>query len=584
MSAVPVVELRELRLGYRHGHDCIDAVRGVSLQVRRGETVAIVGESGSGKSTLANAIVGLLPDSATIAGGAIVVEGEDVTRASEAHRRRLRGRVLGFVPQDPHVSLNPTMRIGRQVGEALVQAKGGRYAALDADVVELLEQVGLDQPALRAHQYPHELSGGMRQRVLIAIALAGDPALIIADEPTSALDVTVQRRILDHLAQLVAQRDIALLIITHDLGVAADRADRVLVMHAGRIVEQGRPQDILVAPRAPCTRELIAATASLTGLVRLAAAAGTNTGEAAFAANAGEAGFAAHAGERASAAAAGLDARPASRQHELPADREILRVERLGKDYALRNARGHAQSLRALDDLSFAVHAGQTLAIVGESGSGKSTALRIALGLERPTRGRVFFDGREISHLSAAAFRPLRRRIQLVQQNPFAALDPRFSVRQSVVEPLVSFGLQRGAELEASARRLVDLVHLPASCLERLPRELSGGQRQRVAIARALALGPQLLFLDEPVSALDVSVQARILALLAELQRELGVSYVLVSHDLSVVASVAHRVLVLRGGVTVEQGPIGRVFGQPASDYTRELLAAVPGARQAAVA
>lgn len=542
-NAAPLVELHDLRVSYRSGAETAAAVQGVSLVVQRGETVAIVGESGSGKSTVANAIIGLLPDNARIEGGAIFINGKDFSNAPEDRRHLLRGRVVGLVPQDPHVSLNPTTRIGKQIGEALILARGRRYRGIDADVLQLLEQVGIDQPVLRAHQYPHELSGGTRQRVLIAIALAGNPALIIADEPTSALDVTVQRKILDHLAQLVRERNISLLIITHDLGVAADRADRVLVMKAGRIVEQGAPAAILVSPQEEYTRLLIAAAPGLSGGSELVL------------------------------------------KHPQSAVRpEILRIEGLTKEYVLPGIKGQPRKFVALDNANFVAHAGQTLAIVGESGSGKSTTVRIALGLEKPTRGHVFFEGQELSRLNWNEYRPLRRRIQLVQQNPFASLDPRFTVFQSIVEPLVSFGLQKGRELEASARRLIDLVHLPTAHLNRLPRELSGGQRQRVAIARALALGPDLLFLDEPVSALDVSVQAQILALLAELQDELGVSYVLVSHDLAVVASVAHRVAVLNKGVVVEQGPIGEVFGSPVSDYTKELLAAVPGRKREAFA
>ncbi len=532
----PVIDIRHLSVSYRSGRDAVQAVRSVSFAVARGETVAIVGESGSGKSTVAHAIIGLLPVHAHIGEGQILVGGEDVVRASESTRRHLRGKVIGLVPQDPQVSLNPTTRIGRQIGEALVQARGHRHAGLDADIIELLEQVGIDQPVLRARQYPHELSGGMKQRVLIAMALAGDPALIIADEPTSALDVTVQRRILDHLERLASERNISLLIITHDLGVASDRADRILVMKEGRIVEHGSPHAILVAPREDYTRALIAAAPALGGHGQLRL-----------------------------------------RHEDTPAGTEILRLESISKRFQLRHGDGHARSFLALDDVSLSAHAGQTLAIVGESGSGKTTALRIALGLEQATSGRVIFEGQDIGALSWNEFRPLRRRIQLVQQNPFASLDPRFTVFESIVEPLVSFGLQKGRALESSARRLIDLVQLPAAFLTRLPRELSGGQRQRVAIARALALEPELLFLDEPVSALDVSVQAQILALLGELQERLGVSYVLVSHDLSVVASVAHRVVVLRNGKIVEQGPIARVFGQPVHEYTQELLAAVPG-------
>ncbi len=539
----PLVEVRGLGVAYRSAGETVEAVRGVGFSIGHGETLAIVGESGSGKSSIANAILGLLPGNARVTGGEIIVDGRDYAQAAEDSRRRLRGSVIGLVPQDPMVSLNPTMRIGRQIAEALIKARGQRYRGVDADVLETLQQVGLDKPALRARQYPHELSGGMRQRVLIAMALAGNPRLIIADEPTSALDVTVQRRILDHLERLVGERGISLLIITHDLGVAADRADRVLVMKNGELVEQGSPRQILLAPGHDYTRALIAAAPALGGHGRLAIR---------------------H--ERAPAAAGS----------------ELLRMEGIGKRFQLPHVKGQEGSFQALEDLSFSAYAGQTLAIVGESGSGKSTALRIALGLEKPTHGRVLFEGKDVTELSWSAFRPLRKRIQLVQQNPFAALDPRFTLFESIVEPLVSFGLEKGRELERSARRLIERVHLPASYLDRLPRELSGGQRQRVAIARALALQPDLLLLDEPVSALDVSVQAQILDLLEELQQELGVGYVLVSHDLSVVARVAHHVLVLRNGRIVEQGPIGRVFAQPASEYTRELLDAIPGRKLAA--
>ncbi|MCL2896556.1 dipeptide ABC transporter ATP-binding protein [Brenneria tiliae] len=532
----PLVTVENLYVKYQVQNRDIRAVNDVSLSIFPGETVAIVGESGSGKSTLAGALMGLLAGNARITGGKIAIAGDDVTHFSETRWRQLRGRTVGLVPQDPMVALNPTMRIGRQIGEVVRRVRGSRGRALDADVLELLEQVGLDQPLLRARQYPHELSGGQRQRVLIAIAVAGRPRLLIADEPTSALDVTVQRRILDHLETLVRSQGISMLIITHDLGVAADRADRVLIMQSGRIMEQGDPATVLAAPAHDYTRMLLQAAPVLN-----------------------------------------VPPRPAS--PDLPA-REILRFEQVGKAFRLPGARGQASHFQALDAVSFSVAAGQTLAIVGESGSGKTTSLRIALGLEQATAGRVIFDGAtDLSRLSWSQFRPLRRRMQLVQQNPYASLDPRLTIFESIVEPLRAFGLLKGAALESEARSLIDQVQLPRAMLNRLPRELSGGQRQRVAIARALALKPELLFLDEPVSALDVSVQAQILELLGELQRELGVSYVLVSHDLAVVAAVAHHIVVLRQGRVVEQGPAAQVFGSPAETYTRELLDAVPGRR-----
>jgi len=536
-----LIDVRQLSVGYRSGGQTLLAVQRLSLSMAQGETVAIVGESGSGKSTLANAILGLLPDHAQISAGQLWVGGNDLSHASERQKRLQRGRTVGLVPQDPMVSLNPTLRTGQQIAEALILAKGKRYPGVDADIVELLQQVGIDKPVLRARQYPHELSGGMRQRVLIAIALAGNPRLIIADEPTSALDVTVQRKILDHLQRLVSERGISLLIITHDLGVAIDRADRILVMKQGEVVEQGPPRQILANPRHDYTRALIAA-----------------------------------------APAFARRQEPLARSDATHAP--ILRLHNVGKTFSLPKVKGEDPTFVALQDLSLQVYPGQTLAIVGESGSGKSTALRIALGLEKPTRGQVWFEQQDVTTLSWREFRPLRQRLQLVQQNPFAALDPRFTVFDSIVEPLVSFGRLKGAALEHAARELIGRVHLPVSFLDRLPRELSGGQCQRVAIARALALKPDLLLLDEPVSALDVSVQAHILDLLEELQREMGIAYVLVSHDLSVVANFAHEVLVLRNGKVVEQGTVEQIFNRPGSDYTRELIAAIPGSVAASAA
>ncbi|WP_213880782.1 ABC transporter ATP-binding protein [Pseudomonas sp. dw_358] len=539
LSPTPLIEVDDLHISYFASAQTTHAVRGVSFSLDRGETLAIVGESGSGKSTLASALLGLLPGNARLQSGRLRLDGADVTHANERQWQRLRGRTLGLVPQDPMVSLNPTLRVGQQIGEALVQAQGQRTPGLDADVLELLTQVGLDQPLLRARQYPHELSGGMRQRVLIAIALAGNPRLIIADEPTSALDVTVQRKILDHLQGLVAERGISLIIITHDLAVAADRADRLLVMKGGELIEQGPPSSVIDHPAQPYTRALLAAAPAF---------------------------------NRRSPPA------PLPAANRAP----LLALHNVGKAFELPRRTGEADRFQALQGVSLEVYPGQTVAIVGESGSGKSTTLRIALGLEKPSTGRVLFDGQDVTALGWREFRPLRQRMQLVQQNPFAALDPRMSIFESIVEPLVSFGRLKGRALEQAARQLIERVHLPVGYLDRLPRELSGGQRQRVAIARALALQPELLLLDEPVSALDVSVQAQILDLLAELQSELGLAYLLVSHDLAVVASVAHRVLVLRNGQVVEQGSTDEVFLNPQAAYTQALLAAVPGGRRRA--
>jgi peptide/nickel transport system ATP-binding protein len=525
-----------LRRGAAH-----TALADLDLQIAPGETVALVGESGSGKTTAANAIIGLLPGGGQITAGRIRVLGEDVTHVPERRRRAIRGSVIGLIPQDPMVALNPTRRVGATVAEA-VRKRGVRdKRQLSADVIEALEQAGLDNGVLRARQYPHELSGGMRQRVLIAIALAGHPRLLIADEPTSALDVTVQRRILDHLEGLVRESGISLLMITHDLGVAADRADRVLVLSGGRIVEQGHPDDILVRPRHEYTRKLIAAVPGL------------------------------------SATTATLPRPPKD-----AAATEILRLDKVSKDFVLPRAPGAQRTVRAVSDASLTVGAGQTVAIVGESGAGKTTLLRIALGLESPTEGKVFFEGTQISGRSWRELRPIRRRFQLVHQNPFASLDPRYTLRQTITEPMVSFGIGDRASRLARARELMEQVALSPALLSRRPAELSGGQRQRVAIARALALKPDLLLLDEPVSALDVSVQAQILDLLAELQRELGLSYLLIAHNLAVVAQLSHWVAVMKGGVIVEQGATQSVFDTPQTSYTTELLDAIPGRREAA--
>ncbi|NQX29932.1 ABC transporter ATP-binding protein [Microbacteriaceae bacterium VKM Ac-2854] len=538
-ASTPIVQISGLEVRYgRDKKTAKPAVHDVSLTIAPGEVVAVVGESGSGKTTTANAVIGLLPTNGHVTAGSIHIDGvaiysaEKGTHASDKELRKIRGRVVGLVPQDPMVGLNPTQRVGTQVAEA-VKLRGVPKPSVDAEVLVALQDAGIDDPELRAGQYPHELSGGLRQRVLIAIALAGHPKLIIADEPTSALDVTVQKRILDHLQHLVAERGISLLIITHDLAVAADRADRVLVMQQGLVVEAGAPSEILVAPREAYTKQLIAAAPGL-----------------------------GHGGE----------VQP--RYTTVEDAPEILRIDNVTKEFALPGGR---EPFRALDDVSFSIRAGQTLAIVGESGSGKTTALRVALGLEKPTSGSVFFEGEDITHASWKQWRPLRRRVQLVHQNPFAALDPRFTVLESVVEPLVSFRIGDRASRLARAKELLDRVGLPESFLSRLPAELSGGQRQRVAIARALSVGPELVLLDEPVSALDVSVQAQILELLVELQRELGVSYLFISHDLAVVAQVSHRVAVLNKGRVEEQGTTASVFADPQQKYTQALLAAIPG-------
>ena len=505
------------------------AVSGVSFTVGRGEVVAVVGESGSGKSTTAHAILGLLAGSGHVTGGTVEFEGEQIDSYSDRAWQRIRGARIGLVPQDPTTSLNPVTRIGDQVAEVLrIHGLADRRKAR-LDAVEVLERAGIDRPEIRARQYPHELSGGMRQRVLIGIALVATPALVIADEPTSALDVTVQRRILDHLDERIAESGAAVLLITHDLGVAADRADRILVMQGGRIVESGRTADILDNPRDEYTKKLLSSAPSLSS---------------------------------------GPVVRPV-RQDTSP----LLTLTGITKHFNV----GRGSSITAVNEVSLTVPRGQTVSLVGESGSGKSTTARIAVRLEQADAGTITFDGQDITKVKGSDLRELRRRIQLVYQNPYASLDPKLSVQDIVAEPLRAFKVGGRSQQQSRAAELLDQVALPEQFLSRKPDELSGGQRQRVAIARALALKPDLLVLDEPVSALDVSVQAQILALLDELQRELGLTYLVISHDLAVVRQISDVVGVMQAGRLLEIGTTTEIFDNPRNEYTRTLLEAIPG-------
>ncbi|KDQ00879.1 ABC transporter ATP-binding protein [Rhodococcus sp. GOMB7] len=505
------------------------AVSGVSFTVGRGEVVAVVGESGSGKSTTAHAILGLLAGSGHVTGGTVEFEGEQIDSYSDRAWQRIRGARIGLVPQDPTTSLNPVTRIGDQVAEVLrIHGLADRRKAR-LDAVEVLERAGIDRPEIRARQYPHELSGGMRQRVLIGIALVANPALVIADEPTSALDVTVQRRILDHLDERIAESGAAVLLITHDLGVAADRADRILVMQGGRIVESGRTADILDNPRDEYTKKLLSSAPSLSS---------------------------------------GPVVRPV-RQDTSP----LLTLTGITKHFNV----GRGSSITAVNEVSLTVPRGQTVSLVGESGSGKSTTARIVVRLEQADAGTITFDGQDITKVKGSDLRELRRRIQLVYQNPYASLDPKLSVQDIVAEPLRAFKVGGRSQQQSRAAELLDQVALPEQFLSRKPAELSGGQRQRVAIARALALKPDLLVLDEPVSALDVSVQAQILALLDELQRELGLTYLFISHDLAVVRQISDVVGVMQAGRLLEIGTTTEIFDNPRNEYTRTLLEAIPG-------
>ena len=539
-AAEPLLRITDLEVSY-HG---TPVLHGVDLTVAEGERVALVGESGSGKSTTAAAVIDLLPSGGTVTRGRIEYRGEDITSADAKRLRRLRGRQVGLVPQDPVSNLNPATRVGKQIAETLVAhgLASGREALKRA--VELMGEAGIPDAERRSRQYPHEFSGGMRQRVLIAIALACEPDLLIADEPTSALDVTVQRRIPDHLETLRSQRGTSMLLVTHDLGLAADRADRVVVMSQGRVVEEGPAHELLRNPQHEYTRRLVAAAPSISSARRTGADLPVSVTE-------------------------------GQESQQDKGSEPILVAEHLTKEFSIR---GRRENLTAVDDVSFAVRPGSTTAIVGESGSGKTTVARMVLGLESPTAGTVRVAGEPVAEAKGAQRRAIRRAMQPVFQDPYASLNPMFTVEHIVDEPLRVFRVGDRKSRRARVAELLDHVALPRDTAQRHPNELSGGQRQRVAIARALALDPRLVVCDEAVSALDVLVQDQILTLLGDLQRDLGLSYLFITHDLAVVRLVAHDVLVMQHGRVVEGGTVDDVFGRPESDYTQELLAAIPGA------
>lgn len=539
-----LVQVTGLHVTYSTGRRRVAAVRGVDLTVARGEVVALVGESGSGKSSLAHGLLRLLPATGQITAGTIRFDGHDLLALPPRELRALRGRRIALIPQDASAFLNPTRRVGGQVGEVRrIHGLADRHTAA-RDAVRLLATAGLPAPEQVARQYPHQLSGGMRQRVLIAAALAGEPDLIVADEPTSALDVTVQRAVLDRLGELVDDLGIALLLITHDLGVAADRAQRVLVMHQGTIVESGPAGQVLGAPTHPYTRRLVAAAPRPSG-PRLIVTPRDQT---------------AAVSERA-------------------VPDPVLVLSRVSHFYSRPAADGRRQSFPAVDDVSLVLGRGQSLGLVGESGSGKSTLARIAACLRLPATGEVRIGGQDAVALRPRERRQLRREVQLVQQSPYTSLDPRVRVGRSITEPLRAFRIGDRASQRAAAAELADLVRLPAALLSRRPGELSGGQRQRVAIARALALRPALLVCDEPVSALDVTTQAQILDLLARLHAEHAISYLFISHDLAVVRQICERIAVMRAGRILEVADTAALFDRPADPYTRDLLDAIPGRR-----
>ncbi|MGH3459601.1 dipeptide ABC transporter ATP-binding protein [Aeromicrobium sp.] len=560
MSLTPVLEIKDLDVGFEFQKKITPAVRGANLAVYPGQTVAIVGESGSGKSTTAHAIIDLLPGTGRVTGGEIIFEGQEVSKAKKTDILALRGSSIGLVPQDPMSNLNPLWRVGTQIKEALEANNVAKGKEADARVVELLNEAGLPDAERRARQYPHEFSGGMRQRALIAIGLAARPKLLIADEPTSALDVTVQKQILDHLDRLTVELGFAVLLITHDLGLAAERADHLVVMYRGQVVESGPALDILKDPEHPYTQRLVKSAPSLASR-RLSSER-------------------ARVREQAVETAEEIAAEVATRDDEFGVGQgTIIEAKNLTKVFTIRGARpGSSFDFKAVDDVSFQLRRGTTSAIVGESGSGKSTVARMVLGLLDSTEGTVEFDGVDITTLKSKRQQlAMRRQMQPIFQNPYASLDPMYSIYRSIEEPLRTHDIGTKKEREAKIRDLLEKVSLPASVMRRYPSELSGGQRQRVAIARALALDPEVVICDEAVSALDVLVQAQILNLLNDLQAELGLSYLFITHDLAVVRQIADNVLVMQNGKVVESATVSQVFDNPREDYTKKLLDAIPG-------
>ncbi|TDZ44536.1 ABC transporter ATP-binding protein [Mycobacteroides franklinii] len=528
MSVDSVVEIRDLSVDFEVDKQWIPAVKGVSLTVAKGEVLAIVGESGSGKSTTAMAIPALLPPSARV-GGSIKLNGAELLGATNDELRAVRGKDVAVIFQEPMTALNPVYTIGWQIAEAVcAHKKMTRRQARDR-AIELLELVDMPEPQKRVKHYPHQLSGGQRQRAMIAQALALDPGLLIADEPTTALDVTVQAEILDLMRDLRHRIDAGIILITHDMGVVADMADRIMVMKDGEVVEEGDADGIFHRAQQPYTQQLLASVPHL--------------------------GATLHDGDES------LE----------PATDLALNVEHAVIEYA-----GKGGSFRAVDDVSFTIGRGEVVGLVGESGSGKSTIGRAAVGLLKVASGAIYVAGKDISTANRKQLRDIRSKVGVVFQDPGSSLNPRWPIGQSIAEPLTLHTDMDRTQRESRVKTLLEQVQLPATMRNRFPHQLSGGQRQRVGIARALALEPTLLIADEPTSALDVSVQARVLELFAELQREHGFACLFISHDLAVVELVATRIAVLNHGRLAEFGSDTQVLTAPKDDYTKRLLAAVP--------
>ncbi len=531
-SADVVLSVRNLTVDLPPGMERTHAVKDISFDLHAGEILCIIGESGSGKSVTANTIMGLLSPAITVSAGEIHFRGMNILAAREETIRPLRGQAVSIIFQDPLSALNPLMTVGDQISEVLEAHGYGTAESRKAKVLSLLDEVGLPDPPLMRLQYPFRLSGGQRQRVMIAMALALDPDVLIADEPTTALDVTTQAQILDLIRKIQKRKGMSVMFITHDFGVVAEIADRVVVMEKGHLVEQGRADQVLVHPVHPYTQRLVAAVPRM----------------------------------RASADVV---------SEEPPV---VLEVDNLEKEYRSSGSFfGKARVVKAVNGVSFTLRKGQTLGVVGESGSGKSSLGRVLLKLLEPDGGAIRFDGRDIAAMGEDSFRALRPYIQMIFQDPFASLNPRHTIGKILTVGPVAHGTSV-AEARAKALRLLDLVGLDAQAYDRFPHEFSGGQRQRIGIARALMFDPVVLVADEAVSALDVSIQAQILELLARVQAEMKVAMIFITHDLRVASQICDEVIVMHKGVVVEKGPPTKIFRDPQHDYTRKLVSAIPGA------
>jgi peptide/nickel transport system ATP-binding protein len=578
-EAVPLLDVSDLTVEFSTRRGIVRAVQHVNVRIAKGETVGIVGESGSGKSVTSYAVMRILDRAGRIAEGAVHFTGLDIRAASEDQMRSLRGREMSMIFQNPRAALNPIRKVGHQIEDVLEQHSQADSSALTDKAIEILDQVRIARPRERYHAYPFELSGGMCQRVVIALALACRPQLLIADEPTTGLDVTTQKTVMDLIVELTRQRGMSTILITHDLGLAATYCDRVAVMEKGHVVESAPSRNIFTAPSHAYTRKLMRATprpgASLRDLLpeddpAAAGAAGSplSTG----------AGADRVRGSNGDGAAAKAGA-------------PLLVVEKLVKEYPRKGMAGSFKNIfqrkpapepemfRAVDGISFAVNRGESVGLVGESGCGKSTTSTMVMRLIDKTDGVIMFDGEDIGAIPAKKFAqlPMRKRIQMVFQDPTDSLNPRFTAARAIADPILRLGEVKGGDaVRARCEALARQVGLPVELLDRFPHQLSGGQKARVGIARAIALNPDLVILDEPTAALDVSVQAVVLNLLQELKDSLGMSYLFVSHDLNVVRLLCDRVIVMNAGRIVEQGPTEQVLVAPAAQYTRDLLAAIP--------